>query len=63
MLTIKQMLVELIDNGWTQREIARHVDISDGAISNILAGTAKDMLFTSGFKIWKLHRSEKRKWK
>ena len=63
MTILKEMLIELKQHGWKQREIAKYLGVSDAVISYAINGHTKNMIFGTGRKVEELYKKEKRIWK
>lgn len=57
----KKIIVDLAGCGMTQAEIAAKVGVKQPTIAGILAGVQKDMRWSNGEKLIRLHRRTLRK--
>ncbi len=50
------MIETLISLGWTQRGIADEIGVGQSTIAEVLAGRSRDMRWTNGDRLLRLHR-------
>jgi predicted transcriptional regulator len=51
------LLLEMVDSGMTQREVAAAVGLSSPSVSNVIAGKVKTTEYTRGLRILDAHRT------
>ncbi|UJH75028.1 hypothetical protein L0U95_24125 (plasmid) [Burkholderia cenocepacia] len=51
----KEMLSDLIAGGMSQTAIATHIGVTQGAISQLLSGAQKSLVYAKGKRLVELH--------
>jgi predicted transcriptional regulator len=55
------LLLEMVDSGMTQREVAAAVGLSSPSVSNVLSGKVKTTEYTRGLRILDAHKTALRR--
>jgi predicted transcriptional regulator len=51
------LLLEMVDSGMTQREVAAAVGLSSPSVSNVISGKVKTTEYTRGLRILDAHKT------